>query len=199
MMPTDIPPAILALHAEFERLTGAKLTLTWGRVDAWRVWQGFRKHAPFTAEDLRVVVAYFRRTRKGSMLDNSLRFKNLVEMADWFEEELALATQALRPRPPATALKAKAPRRGEGRGVKGVVRVSGAGRLLKGEMRLEYLRFPASQAIHLGATLVHHVFGRMNPAGGKPGICLKVGWLSDFQAFAFSCKASAMASRARRR
>jgi hypothetical protein len=102
MMPTDIPAPILALHAEYERLVGVKITLNWFRIDCWRVFIGYRKHAPFTIQDLRAVVEYFKRTRKGGLLDNSLRFSVFIQQPDRFEEDLNLCRQALRPRPPAT-------------------------------------------------------------------------------------------------
>lgn len=102
MKPDSLPPEITALHALYGRLTGFHLELNWCRVDSWRQFLGYRKHQPFTQDDLKAVVAYFRRTRKGGLLDGSLKFHNLIQQPDRFEEDLSLARQALRPRPCAT-------------------------------------------------------------------------------------------------
>lgn len=99
---TDTPADIAALHALYQRLTGNELVLNWFRMDCWRQWISYRKHQPFTQEDLKTVVAYFRRTRKGGLLDGSLKFHLLIQQPDRFEEDLALCRQALRPRPLAT-------------------------------------------------------------------------------------------------
>lgn len=101
MLPDLIPAEIKALHSLYESLTGNTLTLNWQRLDIWRTWLSYRTPA-FNQSDLKAVVAYFKRTRKGGILDGSLRFHNLVARADYFEEDLSLARQAMRPRVPAT-------------------------------------------------------------------------------------------------
>lgn len=102
VIPDNVPAPIPALHALYSELTRTNLTLDWCRVDCWRQWLAYRKHQPFTAQDLKVVVAYFKRTRKGGILDGSLKFHKLIGWPDRFEEDLNVALQALRPRAPAT-------------------------------------------------------------------------------------------------
>lgn len=99
MHPDKIPPDIAKLHATFELLTKTKLTLDWTRLDAWRVFIGFRV-PPFSIHDLRIVIDYLRLNRKPAVLIGSLKFHNLIGRVDYFEEDLSIAIQISRPTPP---------------------------------------------------------------------------------------------------
>lgn len=84
---------IRALHATFCELTDVKLTLHLQRMDAWQLWAA----RGLTVEDLRQVVQHLRRgLRDGSRNPGALRFSNLIELPDRFEEELGMARAALR-------------------------------------------------------------------------------------------------------
>ena len=98
---TEVPPAILAMHIEFEKLSGAPLTLDFTRMDAWRVFLGFRS-PPFTTADLRLVYRSIQTQIKvGRRNIGALKFRNLIQ-PDYFEEDLNAIKAMMRPRPPAT-------------------------------------------------------------------------------------------------
>lgn len=102
LQPEEVPPQIAAMHKEYERLTGGPLTLNWTRLDAWRIFLKFRT-PPFTAQDLRTVVDYIRKgIKSGKRNPGALKFSNLIQSVDFFEEDLALAVQEKRPRRPST-------------------------------------------------------------------------------------------------
>lgn len=88
------------LHRLYVELTGHKITLHSGREGMWAAWLHFRREEPFTSEDLRVTINHlWRGIKDGSRQPGSLRFSNLIEQPDYFEENLALARAPVR-RPP---------------------------------------------------------------------------------------------------
>lgn len=90
---------IPALHGEYCRLTGQSIALNYTREAAWFEWLRWRRHQPYTVQDLQAVVGYLQQAiRKGDRRPACLAFRNLIGMPDWFEEDLALARQSLRPR-----------------------------------------------------------------------------------------------------
>lgn len=98
----DIPQNIRDWHALYTQLTGLEIDLkNFTRIDTWRTFIGFR-NPPFTHDDLRVVVKYIRHERQHNNSKRSLDFRNLIAQPDYFEEDLAKARQALRPRPSST-------------------------------------------------------------------------------------------------
>lgn len=90
-----------ALHLAYVRLTGRDLTLDYMRAQAWHVWQRYRSHEPFTMADLTLVVRYLQaQIKKGERRSGCLKFQNLIQSPDFFEEELADARQwARKPAP----------------------------------------------------------------------------------------------------
>ena len=91
---------IKALHAMFCDLTDASLTLNLYRMDIWRLWA----RRGLGEEDLKLVVTHLRRgIRDGKRNLGALRFSNLIERPDLFEEEVSQARAELRnARPQAT-------------------------------------------------------------------------------------------------
>ena len=88
MDPDNVPPNILAFHAEYEKLAGVKLTLNFTRLDMWRQFLAFRK-PPFTIRDLIRVVLHLRQEiRNGTRNPGALKFRNLIGSPDYFEEDL---------------------------------------------------------------------------------------------------------------
>ena len=97
------PPNIVAMHDEFQRLTGAPLMLDAGRV---RSWMEFLKHRkpPFTIGDLITVVMHLKdQIRIGKRFPGCLKFSNLILRPDLFEEELGMITARSRPAKPVPA------------------------------------------------------------------------------------------------
>jgi len=91
---------IASLHATYERESGERLRLNgiYYREQAWLIWvqQGF------TEADLTLVIRYLKEMiRKDRRRPESLKFSNLVESWDRFEEDLSLARGWSRNRPPA--------------------------------------------------------------------------------------------------
>jgi len=79
------------LHRLYVGLTGLQVSLNMAREVDWGRWLQWRK-PPFTADDLRAVVAHIRRgIRDGARNPGALKFRNLIGMPDYFEEDLAEA------------------------------------------------------------------------------------------------------------
>jgi hypothetical protein len=98
---------IAALHRAYTDATGLDIALTMDRERAWFEWMRYRSDDPFKADDLRLVVRHLQRgIREQQRNPGCLRFRNLIEMVDSFDEERALARKAMayeaKPRPPAT-------------------------------------------------------------------------------------------------
>lgn len=76
------------LHSLYCRLTGMHISLAFDREHFWFLWlkQGF------TGADLELVVKMiWRKIPKGERRIESLKFRNLIEQLDRFEEDLAVA------------------------------------------------------------------------------------------------------------
>jgi hypothetical protein len=98
-MKVDLASQILGLHAAYCRLTGHVLGMNFARESAWFEWLRWRRPNPFSQNDLSCVVGHLREAiRKGDRRPAALAFRNLIGMPDYFEEDLALARQAARPR-----------------------------------------------------------------------------------------------------
>ncbi len=81
------------LHRTYCQLTGFDLSM---RYDRERSWYEFAK-AGFTAEDLRIVILHLKRGIKAKERHSGcLKFSNLVEPLQSFEEDLCLAKAHLR-------------------------------------------------------------------------------------------------------
>lgn len=100
-MNTQIPAdqAIKDFHACFCHETGAQLRLGIGEYSRERAWATFLK--TFTKEDLRLVLRYLRHEiREGNRRPGCLKFSNVIEQLDRFEEDLQLARAAERNQQP---------------------------------------------------------------------------------------------------
>lgn len=88
-------PAIASLHECYVRLSGFTI-----RLDAMRERSWFEFiSAGFTFEDLRVVMKYLRKEiNSGKRNLGALKFSNLVQQLDRFEEDLGMAQHNSRPR-----------------------------------------------------------------------------------------------------
>jgi len=97
-MSVPTPEIVKAFHAAYVRETGLPLALLYNRESAWfrllRVQYG-EPPADLTVEDLVMVIRYLRSgIAKGERNAGCLRFRNLIEQPDYFEEELAMARKA---------------------------------------------------------------------------------------------------------
>jgi len=82
---------IEALHALYCELTGQQIFLNLSRESEWFEWLRFRRHLPFTADDLRAVIAHRqRRLRAGEVTESALKFSRVVGQPDFFEEDLGI-------------------------------------------------------------------------------------------------------------
>ena len=89
---TDVPENIRAFHTVFEQLSGMQLTLDFCRMDAWRQFIGYRRHQPYTHDDLRLVWRFLKKQIiNGKRNAGALKFRNLIQNPDYFEEDLAEA------------------------------------------------------------------------------------------------------------
>jgi hypothetical protein len=87
---TDITPAIKKLHQAYVRLSGYDVPLTMGRIQAWEQWRG---HG-FEEEDLVSVVGMIKkRIGQQRRRPESLKFHNLIENTERFEEDRAETNQ----------------------------------------------------------------------------------------------------------
>lgn len=92
---------ILLLHKEFCQETGMELRLGLGEYSRERAWHEFHK-AGFTAEDLRLVIRHLKKKIKDKERNpGALKFSNLIERPEAFEEELGLAKAEQRNAKPA--------------------------------------------------------------------------------------------------
>lgn len=90
---TDETPALKVLHDEYCRLIGSTLALTLDRMYWWSAW----KARGFTIEDLRLVVTTIQKgIRDDRRRFGALKWSNLIQCADRFEEELSEARAMLR-------------------------------------------------------------------------------------------------------
>lgn len=100
-MNTQLPAdqAIKDLHACFCHETGAQLRLGIGEYTREAAWSRFLKH--FTKDDLRTVIRYLRKEISiGNRRPGALKFSNLIERLDGFEEDLQFAKGAERNQQP---------------------------------------------------------------------------------------------------
>jgi hypothetical protein len=89
---TDVPQNVREFHALFEQLSGTKFTLDWCRMDAWRQFINYRRHEPYTHDDLRLVWRFLKKQIvAGKRNAGALKFRNLIQNPDYFEEDLAEA------------------------------------------------------------------------------------------------------------
>ena len=85
------------LHAIYIRETGLDLPMRMGRDRAWFHWM----QSGFTEADLVMVVRFLKRGIAAQERNpGCLRFRNLIEMLDYFDEELAMAKKAASARTP---------------------------------------------------------------------------------------------------
>jgi hypothetical protein len=85
-------PEIIRLHAAYVKGTGLELRLDHARECVWGYWMA----AGFTMQDLLLVIGYIRKgISKGERNLGALRFRNMIGMIDYFEEDLAMAKKAL--------------------------------------------------------------------------------------------------------
>jgi hypothetical protein len=92
-MSTDTRQRIEALHKMYGQLTGLLIPLDMQRETMWFEWQR-RGHGE---AELREVVAHLRRgIREQKRNPGALKFRNLIGMPDYFEEDLAEARAAHR-------------------------------------------------------------------------------------------------------
>lgn len=87
------------LHARYCALT-SPLVLDYNKRVFWKSWLDYRKHKPFTIQDLETVIRYLKaEIKKGERKPACLLFRNLICNPDYFEEDLGLAQQAMRQKP----------------------------------------------------------------------------------------------------
>ena len=84
-----------SLHAEYCRITNQDIALDQFRINCWMVWINYGKHRasgqPFNADDLVTVVRELQAQIKiGKRKLGALRFRNLIQYVDYFDEELAM-------------------------------------------------------------------------------------------------------------
>ena len=95
-MDTNALAALRATHELYCQLTGQQLTL---RFDRERLWFEFLR-AGFSAEDLKIVVAYLQKEIRASRRNvGALKLSNLLQL-DRFEEDLNISKVRLRSAPP---------------------------------------------------------------------------------------------------
>lgn len=86
---------ISAYHAEYQRLTGQRVTLL-GREWVW--WEWIQRE--LTLDDLRLLIRdKQRRIRQGELPPQSIAFRNAVANADFAEEDILLLRARTRARP----------------------------------------------------------------------------------------------------
>lgn len=84
----DETPKATSIHSAYCRLAQADLTLTMDRLYYWNAWLS----RGFTEADLRLVIRYLlHEVKAGRRFPGSLKWCNLIQNADRFEEDLALA------------------------------------------------------------------------------------------------------------
>lgn len=87
---------IKALHETYCRLTGLTIRLSY---DRHRAWFDFLQ-AGFSPDDLALVISYLKKgIAQNDRNPGALKFHNLVQQLDYFEEDLAMARKPERPRP----------------------------------------------------------------------------------------------------
>lgn len=85
------------IHRLYCQLTRMEVSLEFGRERAW-----FEFLRRFNQEDLRLVISRIQKgISKGERNLGALRFRNLIESIDYFEEELAMARAEARVKKPA--------------------------------------------------------------------------------------------------
>ena len=95
-MDTNALAALRATHELYCQLTGQQLSL---RFDRERLWFEFLR-AGFSAEDLKIVVAYLQKEIRASRRNvGALKLSNLLQL-DRFEEDLNISKVRLRSAPP---------------------------------------------------------------------------------------------------
>jgi hypothetical protein len=101
----DMTAQIAEIHALFCVATGVQLRVGIGEYNREAAWARFL-NAGFTPADLLLVVKYLqRKIREGTRNIGSLRFSNLVDRLEIFEESLSMAKADERNRkPPMTPL-----------------------------------------------------------------------------------------------
>lgn len=98
-MNTNPESTVAALHAAFCEATGFEIKLNHVRLRFWFEWL---KWGDWTPADLHLVVGYLRKEiATGNRNPGSLKFSNLIEQPDRFEEDLAMARAKSRPSRPA--------------------------------------------------------------------------------------------------
>lgn len=87
MNPAINQQSINSVHKVFVELTGMPLVLTMGRIFIYEQWL-----LQFTEADLRVVVPYIKKgIKSGRRQPGALKFSNLIENPERFEEDLSMA------------------------------------------------------------------------------------------------------------
>lgn len=117
---TPLETTVRELHAAYCTATGMELPLRFGRDRAWSAFV----EAGNTKADLLLVISHLKRgIAREERNAGCLRFRNLIEQLDYFDEELALARKASGARPVAPATKQAVQRIGD---VQRTVEVSAA-------------------------------------------------------------------------
>lgn len=87
---TDITPKVIEFHRAYCEAAKCQLVLSTDRLYWWQVWMV----RGFTVEDLRLVCCYlWAEIRADRRRPGSLKFSNLIQEVDRFEEDLAFARQ----------------------------------------------------------------------------------------------------------
>lgn len=98
---SSLEPKIQELHDTYCSLIGEKLSLGLGEYSRESFWQHYLK-AGFNVADLRLVMRHLKREIHGERRNKGcLRFSNLIQQLDRFEEELVSARAEERNRKPA--------------------------------------------------------------------------------------------------
>ena len=102
-MSSPTPEIVRAFHAAYVRETGLPISLGFDRQRAWHELLKLEfgdPPAPLAVADLLLVIRYLKAgIARQERNPGCLRFRNLIEQPDYFEEELAMARKVLRPRP----------------------------------------------------------------------------------------------------
>jgi hypothetical protein len=96
---TERQAQIAVMHAAYQTQSGQKVVLNMFRERAWFEWLIWRTGNPFTISDVIIVCRYLRsQILKGDRNPGCLKFSNMIQDPDRFEEDLAMAAQFYRPK-----------------------------------------------------------------------------------------------------
>jgi len=99
---TPTADQVREFHAVYNRETGLPISLGFDRQRSWHTLLSLQfgePAAPLEVQDLVLVIRYLKGgISRQERNPGCLRFRNLIEQPDYFEEELAMARKVLRPR-----------------------------------------------------------------------------------------------------